>query len=278
LNLLERSKTATAAVGTTDPEGAASRARRLDTLAVAASVARSRPMSQPAIVAPLSLDSYRVQFTVPRQTYEKLRRVQDLLRHQIPNGNLAAIFDRALTLLLRETEKKKIGLASGRDRSSPPTARKSSREHSRSGPPGRSRRIPAGVRREVWRRDGGQCAFVSESGRCSETGFLEFHHVLPFASGGAATVENIQLRCRSHNSHEAQEYFGRVQNAAEVSDEVSAALRDGPTVVDGRAEYLELGPDRVQPEPQKAPEKAQTDAGGFETAASERGSPPVRAE
>jgi hypothetical protein len=73
----------------------------------------------------------------------------------------------------------------------------------------RSRLVPAAVRRRVWERDGGQCAFVSASGhRCTERGRLEFHHVVPYAKGGDATVENIQLRCRCHNGYEAERDFG----------------------------------------------------------------------
>jgi hypothetical protein len=64
------------------------------------------------------------------------------------------------------------------------------------------------VKRAVWQRDGGRCAFVGALGRCSETGFLEYHHVVPFAAGGEATTRNISLRCRAHNAHEAKMYFG----------------------------------------------------------------------
>jgi hypothetical protein len=39
-------------------------------------------------------------------------------------------------------------------------------------------------------------------------GFLEFHHVVPFAAGGAAEAANIQLRCRSHNAFESELFFG----------------------------------------------------------------------
>lgn len=60
------------------------------------------------------------------------------------------------------------------------------------------------VRREVWRRDKGQCAFVGPRGRCEARAFIEYHHVVPYARGGAASVDNIELRCRAHNSHEAQ--------------------------------------------------------------------------
>jgi hypothetical protein len=34
-------------------------------------------------------------------------------------------------------------------------------------------------------------------------GFLELHHAVPFAMGGATTVETLELRCRAHNAYEA---------------------------------------------------------------------------
>jgi hypothetical protein len=74
---------------------------------------------------------------------------------------------------------------------------------------GGRRYIPAPVRRAVWARDGGQCTFVGAEGRCGERGFLEFHHRLPFAAGGGATIENVALLCRAHNGHEAERFFGR---------------------------------------------------------------------
>ena len=149
---------------------------------------------RPAVVAPLAPERYKVQFTASRETYEKLLRAQDLLRPAIPNGDPAAVFDRALTVLLADLKKTKMA-ATERPRSS------------RSPRPG-SRHIPAAVRREVWRRDGARCAFVGSQGRCAERCFLEFHHIVPFAKGGAATGDNIALRCRAHNVYEAEQHFG----------------------------------------------------------------------
>lgn len=37
---------------------------------------------------------------------------------------------------------------------------------------GISRQTPAAVRRQVWRRDGGRCAFVGAHGRCRERAFI----------------------------------------------------------------------------------------------------------
>jgi 5-methylcytosine-specific restriction endonuclease McrA len=156
------------------------------------------PPTRPAVVAPLAPERYKIQFTVTRETYEKLRRVQDLLRHAIPAGDLGAIFDRALTVLMDDVARTKLA-ATDRPQRARPTARG-------------SRLIPAAVKRAVWDRDGGRCAFVGTGGRrCAETGFLEFHHVVPYAAGGVATVENIQLRCAAHNKHEAECYYGPSQ-------------------------------------------------------------------
>ena len=137
-----------------------------------------------------------MQFTVTKETHDKLRRVQNLLCREIPGGDPAAIFDRALTLLLADVEKRKLA-ATTRPRSARPAT------------PG-SRTVPADVRRAVSRRDGDRCAFLTKDGRrCGETAFLEFHHVRPYAQGGEATVENIALRCRAHNAYEAELVFGR---------------------------------------------------------------------
>jgi hypothetical protein len=149
---------------------------------------------RPPEIKPLAPERYKVQFTVSHETHAKLRRVQDLMRHAIPDGDPAAIFDRALTVLLADLLKVKCGAT----------------EHPRNGRPAqsRSRHIPAAVKRDVWHRDGGCCAFQGEQGRCTETGFLEFHHVVPYAERGAATASNLELRCRAHNQYEAELWFG----------------------------------------------------------------------
>lgn len=72
-----------------------------------------------------------------------------------------------------------------------------------------SRHVPAAVRREVWKRDGERCAHIGIDGRvCGSTHLVQFHHVVPFASGGAATAANISLRCFAHNQAAAVEDFG----------------------------------------------------------------------
>jgi hypothetical protein len=157
--------------------------------------APSEPVAPPrTIVAPLSPERYKLELTISADTREKLRRVQDLMRHALPNGDVAAILDRALSSLLDVLERRRCAMTAKPRRA-------------RDVAPG-SRSLPAAVRREVWRRDERRCAFVGQQGRCTETAFLELHHVDPYAVGGEATVDNIQLRCRAHNRYEAQLFFG----------------------------------------------------------------------
>ena len=65
----------------------------------------------------------------------------------------------------------------------------------------RSRYIPAPVRREVWRRDGGCCSYVDPySGRrCGSRFLLELDHIVPFALGGDAQPSNLRLHCSAHH-------------------------------------------------------------------------------
>ncbi|MGQ0569503.1 MAG: HNH endonuclease [Armatimonadota bacterium] len=166
------------------------------------------PSPRRAVVSPLAPERYKVQFTASAEMHAKLREAQALSRHQIPDGDLEKIFDRALDALLRSLRKQKLA-ATERPRVSGEAGLGSASGAAPSSAAG-SRHIPAAVKRAVWTRDGGRCAFVSANGRrCTEEGFLEFHHVVPYASGGRPSVDNIELRCRAHNGYEAECHFGR---------------------------------------------------------------------
>jgi hypothetical protein len=152
------------------------------------------PSRPAAVLTPLAPERYKIQITVSRETFEKLCRAQDLLRHTIPTGDPAAIVDRALDALLTDLNRTRLAAVSRPGKNQPTVSG--------------SRHIPAAVKRAVWTRDGGRCSFAGARGRCTETGRLEFHHVVPYARGGQAVVENIQLRCAAHNAYEAELVFG----------------------------------------------------------------------
>ena len=169
-----------------------------------------KPKSWPT---PLSPGRYKLQLTIGQEARDKLAELQDLLSHQIPDGDAAAVIERALDALLTETKKKKAALTD-RPRSKVTTAAK------------KTRTIPARVRRAMFERDEGQCRFVDGEGRrCASTWKVEFHHGIPYARGGPHSADNIQLRCRAHNQYEAELEYGELFM---VTQRQSASL-DPPT-------------------------------------------------
>ena len=154
------------------------------------------PVCDRSSLKPLAPQRFAVQFTMSQQGHDSLRRAQELLGHQVANGDIAQIFEKALTLLVGHMEQQKFAATDqprrGRIRGS-----------------ANPRHIPADVKRAVWERDGSQCTFESETGRrCEARSRLEFDHVLEVARGGEATVDGVRLRCRAHNQYAAECTFG----------------------------------------------------------------------
>jgi hypothetical protein len=116
------------------------------------------------------------------------------LSHSNPSGDLAALVERAVDLLLRDLEKKRLGKADRPRR------------------PGSTKRaaVTRAVRREVFARDGLQCTFRDQSGRrCQARAFLELDHVRAQALGGNGESRNVRVLCKAHNRLHAEQTFGR---------------------------------------------------------------------
>jgi hypothetical protein len=183
---------------------------------------------KPAAIKALSPDRYKLQLTIGGDTLEKLRLAKDILRHAIRSGDEGEIIDRALTMLLADLAKKKFA-ATERPGPSRGVAIGPG-EGAALGELIESRYIPAEVKRVVFVRDLGRCAFVSKDGRrCHERGCLEFHHVRPYAEGGLPTVDNIELRCRGHNGYEwrVRSTHVRVIEEKWLGRQVAATTRSG---------------------------------------------------
>src|SRR4051812_3410788 len=150
---------------------------------------------------PLRPGRYKLELTAGQALHDKLEQLKNLLRHQVPDGDLATIVERAVDLLVDETLKRRF--AQVRTPRKPRSNKLGVRR-----PKLKSRYIPRAVVREVHERDGEQCTFVSSDGkRCGERGYLELHHRDPFARGGEATAANLTLLCRCHNSLLAERDF-----------------------------------------------------------------------
>jgi hypothetical protein len=152
----------------------------------------------PPFVQPLAPGRYKVQFTASSEFRGKLERLKALMRSQVPDGDLAAIIEQAVTEKIERLEARRFA-----------TTKAPRRDLSETDVSASSRHIPAAVRRAVRERDGDRCRYVDEQGRrCSTRGRLEFHHRHPFGRGGGHRLQNVCLMCRAHNAYLAKHDYG----------------------------------------------------------------------
>lgn len=151
----------------------------------------------------------RVQFsfTAEEKLLHQVERAKELLRHSIPAGRYEDIFAAAISALL-DTIDPERRLRRLRSRTRAANAN--------------GRRIPSALRDEVWRRDGGRCAFRSGDGRpCGARARLQVDRVVPWARGGPTELGNLRLLCRAHNLFEARRVFGDAAVGARLSPDGS---------------------------------------------------------
>jgi hypothetical protein len=155
-------------------------------------------------VEPLAPARYKVQFTASAELHDKLKRLQALMRSSVPDGDMAAIIEAAVTEKLERLEAKRFARTKAPRKSLPETNTAPS-----------SRHVPAAVRRAVYERDGGRCTYKDRRGRrCQARDRLEFHHHdRPFGRGGEHNPANVRVMCKTHNLLLAERDYGREKMA-----------------------------------------------------------------
>jgi hypothetical protein len=145
----------------------------------ASAVPARRPAPAPQ---PISADQYVLRVTIGKELADDLKKVKALLSHSIPDGNLEAVLHACVRGMIAHCEKR---------RTEPKKARAKKEQR-----PPKGRGVAAAVWREIWRRDGGTCAYVAPDGkRCGSDHQVEVHHRQPYARKGPPTVDNLQIRC-----------------------------------------------------------------------------------
>lgn len=193
------------------------------------------PQARPTVTA-VAAEVFSLRVTLDAALKAELDELTALLGHKVPNGDLAAVLREAVHCALEKHGRRKGARAPARDRVSAPsraltreraptgeqaapaskTASRDPALHARGRP-----HVPAHVRREVWKRDGGRCTWRGPDGRrCESRWRLEFDHVTSFALGGATTADGLRLLCRVHNQLHAEQVFG--------ADHMARFRRDGP--------------------------------------------------
>ena len=188
-------------------------------------------------MTPAAPGGYDVRLSITAEEHDDLSRAQTLLGHAVPSGDPALVYARAMKHYLAHLEKQRLGVK--RSQSGQPATDAQSDSHAQAhvnAPRGRG--IPKALRRQVWERDGGRCAFVSADGhRCESTRKLEFDHIVPLAKGGGTTADNLRLLCRPHNQFEAERVFGKdhVANRRELAQRERARARAAASAARAKA-------------------------------------------
>lgn len=147
----------------------------------------------PEVIAPP--ERVRLGFTADDALVVKLERLRSLRRHKFPKGRLEDLLEEAIdTLLAKLDPGRPVENRAGVRRPDSPAGRW----------------IPNAVKREVWKRDGGRCAYLAPDGRrCESRDFLEYDHIQPWALGGRSDrADNVRLLCRPHNQRLGRRRFG----------------------------------------------------------------------
>jgi hypothetical protein len=172
-------------------------------------------------VEPLDAERSRLHVTVSRRFIEKLDAAKDALSHAQPGASMEQILEAGLDLVLARQAKRNGLVAKPRKAARP------------SGPD----YVAADVKRAVWKRAGGMCEWILESGeRCGCTTRLEFDHVTPRALGGTSDERNVRLVCDPHNDLAARLVFGdrlmdrytRKRDRPRSTEEAPTASVDAP--------------------------------------------------
>lgn len=154
----------------------------------------------------LNDEQVEVRFVADRRLLERLDRLKGLVGDRTGRGmSYADLFEQLADIALKKL------VPSERSDSTPPA--KSKANSSPALPlamPTKRAGIPAAMKREVWRRDGGCCSYKDpKSGRRCESRFaLQIDHIEPVGKGGITALNNLRLLCRGHNILAAVNAYG----------------------------------------------------------------------
>lgn len=155
------------------------------------------PRSRTAEMRAVSEGQWSLRATIDRACKEDLETLSMLLSHKVPNGDLVAVLHEAIRCGIEKHGKRKGAVE---------PARKVAQKAAPMAPAA----IPAQLRRQVWERDGGRCAWTGCDGkRCNSRWQVEVDHVQAAGRGGPATIDNLRLACRAHNFLHAEMVYGR---------------------------------------------------------------------
>ena len=153
-------------------------------------------------VRSVSEKSIEIRFSASRELEAKLGQLKGILAHKYPHLTLAGLVDKLVDLGLSEWNPAKavrpIKTRAGLSHSAEGALTREIAE----GALTRAGAVSNSNRREVWRRDRGECV------NCGSQHAVEVDHCLPRSHGGVGTIENLRLLCRKCNQRAGIKILG----------------------------------------------------------------------
>jgi len=164
------------------------------------------PPPSRATVEPMTASESRLHITVSREFLTLLKQARAGESHRSPGATDEQVLKLALEALIEKQGKRRAC-------------------------------VPAKVKREVVKRDGGKCQWkLADGGICGSTLELEIDHVVPRGKGGSDTIDNCRILCRPHNLEAARRAYGD-----EVMDRFTRSVQGSGSPV-AREEAAAYGP------------------------------------
>ncbi len=162
------------------------------------------------VVRNVDENSVRAHVTLTREQMEKLERLKEILSHRNFGGSLADVIEAAADELLERKDPLRRLVKPRAANNSTPNGEKKIAQSDTGAGGAMQKSVKPSTRNFVYRRDGGMCQFVGDTGRrCGNRSQIEIDHIIPRASGGGNGRENLRLLCRTHNLHAAEVTLGK---------------------------------------------------------------------
>ena len=162
----------------------------------AAPLALESPRPHPAEMRAVSQDLWSLRVTIDGACKGDLETLLMMLSHKLPRKDLAAVLHEAIRCGIEKHGKRQGAVKPARK--------------VKARPPKDPSFVSAELRRQIWERDQGRCAWVGPDGkRCDSRWQVEVDHVDPAARGGKATLDRLRLLCRGHNLLHAEDVYGQ---------------------------------------------------------------------
>ncbi len=154
------------------------------------------PVKIQEIVRPQKDESVRLEITFTKEQFEELKKAKSLLSHIAHSGSWADV----ISVLASKLNQSKVRTKDKSIKSRSTSATEVRLSNSLMGSTSKRRYLSADLKRKIFANADGCCQYQTPGGnRCGSKFQVQIDHITPVSWGGANSIDNLQLLCRTHN-------------------------------------------------------------------------------